>query len=305
MAQAIDVPVISLCKETKEDLASMWHVFSKCKNNLENGRRLENLSWRLWYRDSFSQQLREHDTGSVASSISTIGPATPANSVCDHQQQQHDHHHQHHHQAQKHVSVHSTLPMTPSSLQHTQLHAHQQPLPPPPPPSPAWTEDLAMPLPSPAATPQQRRPSKFFVDDDDDENDESDENDENEEIDDMEDDDDLWSTVDSRPAARAQAVDRAYKRHFFPPTNQQRPICSKPPVLSFSKQQQCPLTRPSLLSALFQCDSASRTPCTPTKDDDELPAALQSSVDWEQAQNRHPHANLGASPFLPTEDMVW
>jgi hypothetical protein len=27
-------------------------VFSKCKDNLENGRRLENMSWRLWYRES-------------------------------------------------------------------------------------------------------------------------------------------------------------------------------------------------------------------------------------------------------------
>jgi hypothetical protein len=26
-------------------------VFSKCKDNLENGRRLENMSWRLWYRE--------------------------------------------------------------------------------------------------------------------------------------------------------------------------------------------------------------------------------------------------------------
>lgn len=27
-------------------------VFTKCKDNLENGRRLENLSWRLWYRET-------------------------------------------------------------------------------------------------------------------------------------------------------------------------------------------------------------------------------------------------------------
>ena len=26
-------------------------VFSKCKESIENGRRLENISWRLWYRD--------------------------------------------------------------------------------------------------------------------------------------------------------------------------------------------------------------------------------------------------------------
>lgn len=33
-------------------------VFTKCADNLENGRRLENLSWRLWYREC---QLLEHD----------------------------------------------------------------------------------------------------------------------------------------------------------------------------------------------------------------------------------------------------
>lgn len=33
-------------------LASMWTVFTKCKENLENGRRLENLSWRLWFSKS-------------------------------------------------------------------------------------------------------------------------------------------------------------------------------------------------------------------------------------------------------------
>lgn len=29
-------------------------VFTKCKDNLENGRRLENISWRLWYRSTHS-----------------------------------------------------------------------------------------------------------------------------------------------------------------------------------------------------------------------------------------------------------
>ncbi|KAG5359310.1 hypothetical protein CKK34_5660 [Yarrowia sp. E02] len=34
-----------------ESLASLWTVFSKCAESLENGRRLENLSWRLWNRE--------------------------------------------------------------------------------------------------------------------------------------------------------------------------------------------------------------------------------------------------------------
>ncbi|KTW30298.1 hypothetical protein T552_00773 [Pneumocystis carinii B80] len=33
-----------------ENLSCIWTVFTKCAENLENGHRLENLSWRLWYR---------------------------------------------------------------------------------------------------------------------------------------------------------------------------------------------------------------------------------------------------------------
>ncbi|KAJ8324381.1 hypothetical protein O5D80_006642 [Batrachochytrium dendrobatidis] len=35
-----------------DDISTIWNVFTKCKDNLENGRRLENISWRLWYRSS-------------------------------------------------------------------------------------------------------------------------------------------------------------------------------------------------------------------------------------------------------------
>ncbi|KAI9769082.1 MAG: hypothetical protein M1840_004433 [Geoglossum simile] len=36
-----------------ENLFGMWTVFSKCAESLEEGRRLENLSWRLWNRETF------------------------------------------------------------------------------------------------------------------------------------------------------------------------------------------------------------------------------------------------------------
>ncbi|KAG9232410.1 hypothetical protein BJ875DRAFT_81021 [Amylocarpus encephaloides] len=36
-----------------ENLFSMWTVFSRCSASLEEGRRLENLSWRLWNREVF------------------------------------------------------------------------------------------------------------------------------------------------------------------------------------------------------------------------------------------------------------
>ncbi|KAJ2898174.1 hypothetical protein MKZ38_004140 [Zalerion maritima] len=36
-----------------QNLFSMWTVFSKCVDSVEQGRRLENLSWRLWTRETF------------------------------------------------------------------------------------------------------------------------------------------------------------------------------------------------------------------------------------------------------------
>ncbi|KAI9835885.1 MAG: hypothetical protein M1819_001783 [Sarea resinae] len=36
-----------------ENLFGMWTVFSKCADSMEEGRRLENLSWRLWNRETF------------------------------------------------------------------------------------------------------------------------------------------------------------------------------------------------------------------------------------------------------------
>ncbi|KAI9843988.1 MAG: hypothetical protein M1838_002381 [Thelocarpon superellum] len=36
-----------------ENLFSMWTIFSKCAESIEEGRRLENLSWRLWNRETF------------------------------------------------------------------------------------------------------------------------------------------------------------------------------------------------------------------------------------------------------------
>ncbi|KAI7861073.1 hypothetical protein BDC45DRAFT_493461 [Circinella umbellata] len=67
MIQSLDVPVVSLAvpnihkmnEITSDDLSCMWTVFTKCKDNLENGRRLENLSWRLWYRESLIEKAKE------------------------------------------------------------------------------------------------------------------------------------------------------------------------------------------------------------------------------------------------------
>ncbi|KAI8986982.1 hypothetical protein BDB01DRAFT_784185 [Pilobolus umbonatus] len=60
MVLTLDLPVLSLAIPNihklndinADNLSCLWTVFSKCKENLENGRRLENMSWRLWYRES-------------------------------------------------------------------------------------------------------------------------------------------------------------------------------------------------------------------------------------------------------------
>ncbi|KAI9894493.1 MAG: hypothetical protein M1814_003251 [Vezdaea aestivalis] len=39
-----------------EDLFGIWTVFNKCAESMEDGRRLENLSWRLWNRETFCCQ---------------------------------------------------------------------------------------------------------------------------------------------------------------------------------------------------------------------------------------------------------
>ncbi|KAK4050091.1 hypothetical protein OIV83_003662 [Microbotryomycetes sp. JL201] len=42
----------SLGELDNDSLSELWAVFTKCKDNLHNGRRLENLSWRLWFDSS-------------------------------------------------------------------------------------------------------------------------------------------------------------------------------------------------------------------------------------------------------------
>ncbi|KAK9464015.1 uncharacterized protein V1516DRAFT_617954, partial [Lipomyces oligophaga] len=70
--------VISLDTSEPENLFSIWNVFAKCAENLENGRRLENLSWRVWNRETFvCHRVRDiHTTDS-----STNSPVVQINSI--------------------------------------------------------------------------------------------------------------------------------------------------------------------------------------------------------------------------------
>ncbi|KAI5778369.1 hypothetical protein EDC01DRAFT_341611 [Geopyxis carbonaria] len=55
-----------------DNLFSMWTIFSKCAESLENGRRLENLSWRLWNRETFCCDDDEQTIKKTSVSSSSI-----------------------------------------------------------------------------------------------------------------------------------------------------------------------------------------------------------------------------------------
>ncbi|KZT67984.1 hypothetical protein DAEQUDRAFT_766748 [Daedalea quercina L-15889] len=62
MISALHSPVLSVAAdvvrelEGEDALSGLWALFTKCKESLKDGRRLENLSWRLWYREIAAQQ---------------------------------------------------------------------------------------------------------------------------------------------------------------------------------------------------------------------------------------------------------
>ncbi|KAJ5216084.1 Protein of unknown function DUF3295 [Penicillium cinerascens] len=48
-----------------QSLHGMWMVFSKCADYMDQGRRLENLSWRLWTRETFCVEPEKSNEASV------------------------------------------------------------------------------------------------------------------------------------------------------------------------------------------------------------------------------------------------
>lgn len=53
--------------DSTEDLSKTWRVCTKVKDSLENGTRLENLSWRLWFAHNINQKKKT--TSPVVSSF--------------------------------------------------------------------------------------------------------------------------------------------------------------------------------------------------------------------------------------------
>ncbi|CEH16548.1 Protein of unknown function DUF1752, fungi [Ceraceosorus bombacis] len=99
LSDTLPAPVLSLSTSsisklddlTLHQLASLWSLFTKCAPSLESGRRLENLSWRLWFREAQlvpePLDLLHTDIGSLtetssprASAESTENPAATTRS---------------------------------------------------------------------------------------------------------------------------------------------------------------------------------------------------------------------------------
>lgn len=57
-----------------ENLFGMWTVFSKCAESMEDGRRLENLSWRIWNRETLCCESQPQLTTTPAIDISRSHP---------------------------------------------------------------------------------------------------------------------------------------------------------------------------------------------------------------------------------------
>ncbi|KAI8340921.1 hypothetical protein BC941DRAFT_468100 [Chlamydoabsidia padenii] len=49
------------CKNA-DQLSTLWAVFTKCKRNIRDGFRLENMSWRLWYREAVMRKRLNTET---------------------------------------------------------------------------------------------------------------------------------------------------------------------------------------------------------------------------------------------------
>ncbi|KAH9847219.1 hypothetical protein C2E23DRAFT_523918 [Lenzites betulinus] len=87
MLSSFPSPILSVAADVVRDLdgedtlCSLWALFTKCKESLKDGRRLENISWRLWYREMASAQSSPASSpGSLSPSLSdrrSPSPITP------------------------------------------------------------------------------------------------------------------------------------------------------------------------------------------------------------------------------------
>ncbi|ORZ02218.1 hypothetical protein BCR43DRAFT_519583 [Syncephalastrum racemosum] len=321
----LDVPVVSLALPnihklkdiTSDDLSCMWTVFTKCKDNLENGRRLENMSWRLWYRESNAE--RDEKTAPTVRTPIPIPALSPDDSHDDYFCQ----------------SLPEDSPQTPSfkhvsptSFKRIISSVGDSTLTPPistapvggsaqappkkmvlsctPPqpvevatPTPKVETPLARlvppaltasaPAPAPTDT-TNTKSSKFYVSDDEYETEEDADDDEEDDDDEYEDEDDTvlednddgcWSTV------RSDAFfDRAYRTEFKKQVPH-RPALKRSNLTNlFIAKAPQPRPMPGPTSSIRRYHRHHNTHHQETPAD--LSQSLSYCVDWEQRQNRYP-----------------
>ncbi|KAH9841999.1 uncharacterized protein C8Q71DRAFT_700263 [Rhodofomes roseus] len=90
-------PVLSVAADVVRDLegedalSGLWALFTKCKESLKDGRRLENISWRLWYRELAAQQTL-YSPGSLSPPFSEKQRSpTPITPVSEEDEKAHEH----------------------------------------------------------------------------------------------------------------------------------------------------------------------------------------------------------------------
>ncbi|KAK6354856.1 hypothetical protein TWF696_003987 [Orbilia brochopaga] len=88
MPTRLDSTVLSLsidniCKidtHNVDNLFGMWTIFSRCAESLPNGRRLENLSWRLWNQETFYTGTSSKFTASALTADAVVSSAASTRS---------------------------------------------------------------------------------------------------------------------------------------------------------------------------------------------------------------------------------
>lgn len=90
MLTSFPAPVLSVTADAVKDLeghealTGLWTLFTKCKESLQDGRRLENISWRLWHRELAQVQAQAQARGqqrrsssASATCLTAYQPLTP------------------------------------------------------------------------------------------------------------------------------------------------------------------------------------------------------------------------------------
>ncbi|CAL1717380.1 unnamed protein product [Somion occarium] len=82
-------PILCVASDVVKELdgedavLGLWTLFTKCKASLTDGQRLENISWRLWYREMACHGASPHSSGSVSPADSEFRSSSPITPVSE------------------------------------------------------------------------------------------------------------------------------------------------------------------------------------------------------------------------------